>query len=106
MTISSKPSSACAESTFPIERPVEDAWTDFLGWRVNYEAAAYALAWATDAPPALWSGPRRHEIESDRPPSAADGRNEQACKCRETQRESLTLSRLGRRQRKVVGNPT
>ncbi len=48
---------------FPIERPLEDAWTDFLGWRVNYEAAAYALAWATDAPPALWSGPRRHEIE-------------------------------------------
>ena len=48
---------------FPIERPLADAWTDFLGWRVNYEAAAYALALATDAPPALWSGPRRHEIE-------------------------------------------
>jgi len=48
---------------FPIERPLEDAWTDFLGWRVNYEAAAYALALATDAPPALWSGPRRHEIK-------------------------------------------
>ncbi|MGA8372294.1 MAG: hypothetical protein WB765_19330, partial [Acidimicrobiales bacterium] len=47
---------------YPIERPLEDAWTDFLGWRVNYEAAAYALAWTTDAPPALWSGPRRHEI--------------------------------------------
>ncbi len=48
---------------FPVERPVEDAWKDFLGWRVNYEAAAYALAWATDAPPALWSGPRRQEIK-------------------------------------------
>jgi hypothetical protein len=48
---------------FPVERPVEDAWEDFLGWRVNYEAAAYALALATDAPPALWSGPRRHEME-------------------------------------------
>ncbi len=48
---------------FPVERPVEDAWADFLGWRVNYEAAAYALAWAADAPPALWSGPRRHEVE-------------------------------------------
>ena len=47
---------------YPIDRPLEDAWTDFLGWRVNYEAAAYALAWTTDAPPALWSGPRRHEI--------------------------------------------
>lgn len=48
---------------FPIERPLEDAWMDFLGWRVNYEAAAYALALAIDAPPALWSGPRRHDIE-------------------------------------------
>lgn len=44
---------------FPIQRPLEDAWIDFSGWRVNYEAAAYALAWAADAPPALWSGPRR-----------------------------------------------
>ena len=52
---------------FPVERPVEDAWADFLGWRVNYEAAAYALAWATDAPPALWSGPRRHEVETIAP---------------------------------------
>jgi hypothetical protein len=48
---------------FPIQRPIEDAWIDFSGWRVNYEAAAYALAWATDAPPALWSGPRRHGME-------------------------------------------
>ena len=48
---------------FPIQRPMEDAWIDFVGWRVNYEAAAYALAWATDAPPALWSGPRRSGIE-------------------------------------------
>jgi hypothetical protein len=52
---------------FQVERPVEDVWTDFVGWRVNYEAAAYALAFATDAPPALWSGPRRHEIESMAP---------------------------------------
>jgi hypothetical protein len=50
------------EVDFPIHRPLEDAWIEFLGWRVNYEAAAYALAWAIDAPPALWSGPRRHEV--------------------------------------------
>jgi hypothetical protein len=49
---------------FPLERPDEDAWLDFLGWRVNYEAAAYAIARAIDAPPALWSGPRRHPIAS------------------------------------------
>ena len=52
---------------FPIGRPMEEAWLDFLGWRVNYEAAAYALAWAVDAPPALWSGPRRNEIETIAP---------------------------------------
>jgi hypothetical protein len=31
----------------------------FVGWRVNYERAAYAVAEAIDAVPALWSGPRR-----------------------------------------------
>lgn len=45
---------------FPIERDPEDAWLDFIGWRVNYEPAAYALAFAVDAVPAPWSGPRRH----------------------------------------------
>jgi hypothetical protein len=49
------------EVDYPIERQVVDAWVDFSGWRVNYEAAAYALASVTDAPPALWSGPRRLE---------------------------------------------
>jgi hypothetical protein len=45
---------------FPIERKPADAWPDFLGWRVNYEQAAYQVARAVDAVPALWSGPRRH----------------------------------------------
>jgi hypothetical protein len=48
------------EVDFPIERDPEEAWTDFVGWRVNYERAAYAVAAAVDAAPALWSGPRRH----------------------------------------------
>src|SRR5262249_6807754 len=43
----------------PIERDPAEAWPDFVGWRVNYEPAAYALADALDAVPALWSGPRR-----------------------------------------------
>jgi hypothetical protein len=47
---------------FPLERSSEEMWLDFVGWRVNYEAAAYAIARAVDAPPALWSGPRRHPI--------------------------------------------
>jgi hypothetical protein len=47
------------ELDFPIERQPEDAWPEFVGWRLNYEQAAYALAAAVDAVPALWSGPRR-----------------------------------------------
>ncbi len=57
---------------FPIEREPEEAWPDFVGWRVNYERAAYAVALAVDAVPALWSGPRRRPtaaIPPIRPPS-------------------------------------
>src|SRR6266516_5593010 len=31
---------------FPIERDPADAWPDFVGWRVNYEPAAYTVAYA------------------------------------------------------------
>jgi hypothetical protein len=44
---------------FPIERDPAEAWPHFVGWRLNYEQAAYALAFAVDAVPAPWSGPRR-----------------------------------------------
>jgi len=47
---------------FPIEREPEEAWPDFVGWRVNYEQAAFAVAAAVDAVPALWSGPRRRAV--------------------------------------------
>ncbi len=40
------------------ERDPEQAWAHFKGWRVNYEAAAYALAAKLDVVPAVWSGPR------------------------------------------------
>ncbi len=56
---------------FPIDRTPEEAWPDFVGWRVNYEQAAYAIARAVDAVPAMWSGPRRHPdpvIPPGRPP--------------------------------------
>ena len=51
------------EVDFPIEREPEAAWPHFVGWRVNYEQAAYAIAAELDAVPALWSGPRRHPVE-------------------------------------------
>jgi hypothetical protein len=44
---------------FPIERTPDEAWPHFQGWRVNYESIAYRLAYAIDAVPAAWSGPRR-----------------------------------------------
>jgi hypothetical protein len=44
---------------YAMERSPEEAWVHFRGWRVNYEAIAYALAELVDAVPALWSGPRR-----------------------------------------------
>jgi hypothetical protein len=56
---------------FPIERDPAEAWPDFVGWRVNYERAAYAVAYAVSSVPALWSGPRRHpmpQIPPVRPP--------------------------------------
>jgi hypothetical protein len=45
---------------FPIERDPVDAWPDFVGWRLNYEQAAYSVAETLDVVPALWSGPRRN----------------------------------------------
>jgi hypothetical protein len=49
-----------ADAGFPLERTAEESWPDFVGWRVNYEPAAYRLADQLLAPPAPWSGPRRH----------------------------------------------
>lgn len=59
---------------FPIDRPLDEAWREFLGWRVNYEAAAYAIAMRIDAPPALWSGARRHAAEHIPPLRPPPGR--------------------------------
>lgn len=47
------------ELGYPAEVSAEEAWPHFRGWRVNYESVAYALAYAVDAPPAMWSGSRR-----------------------------------------------
>ena len=48
-----------AAAGYAMARSAEDAWPHFRGWRVNYEAAAYALAERIDAPPAAWTGTRR-----------------------------------------------
>jgi hypothetical protein len=62
------------EVDFPIERTPAEAWPDFVGWRVNYEQAAYAVAAAVYAVPALWSGPRRHPTKPMEPIRPGRGR--------------------------------
>lgn len=66
--------------SYPLEVTAEQAWPDFHGWRVNYEALAYALADLVVAPPGPWSGPRDHlpgmAIVPERPPNR-DPRNPQ-----------------------------
>jgi hypothetical protein len=52
------------EVGFVMEREPDEAWRHFAGWRVNYESIAYRLAWAIDAVPARWSGPRRGGIST------------------------------------------
>jgi hypothetical protein len=68
---------ALRDAGFPMERTAEAAWPDFVGWRVNYEDAAYRLADRLTAPPAPWSGPRRHlrsgPVAPRRPPQRAPG---------------------------------
>jgi hypothetical protein len=49
---------------FPVERPRQEAWRHFRGWRVNYETAAYLLADRVMAVPAPWSG-ERHGLEPE-----------------------------------------
>jgi len=62
------------EVKFPIEREPAQAWPDFVGWRVNYERAAYAVADAVYAAPAKWSGPRRGRTEPIEPIRPGRGR--------------------------------
>lgn len=59
------------EVGFEMERTAEEAWADFRGWRVNYEAIAYELMERVVAPPGPWSGDRSRlrgvTIEPQRP---------------------------------------
>jgi hypothetical protein len=61
-------------TTFPVERTPEEAWPDFRGWRVNYEAVAYALADRLDAVRGPWTGTRRTGDEPVTPVRPADRR--------------------------------
>ena len=90
-----RPSPGWHEVGFPITREAADAWPDFVGWRVNYESAAYQIAAAIDAVPALWSGPRRHamaEIAPRRPPSGRQRHAERRSRHRRIYDPSLIVA--------------
>jgi hypothetical protein len=42
----------------PMKTDEDQAWRDFSGWRVNYDAALVGLCQAVHAPPAKWSSDR------------------------------------------------
>lgn len=46
------------DAGLPVKTDREQAWRDFAGWRVNYDALLLALARLTLAPPAPWTGDR------------------------------------------------
>ncbi len=45
-------------SGVPLKADRDQAWSDFAGWRVNYDRVLCALTWLTMAPPSPWSGAR------------------------------------------------
>jgi hypothetical protein len=47
-----------AASGIPVKADREQAWRDFAGWRVNYDAALLAICELCAAPPAPWSSDR------------------------------------------------
>ncbi len=46
------------EEGVPLKTDLDQAWRDFSGWRVNYDAVLLSLAAMTYAPQALWSADR------------------------------------------------
>ena len=79
-----------------MQRSAANSWIHFRGWRVNYEAIAYGIADAVNAPPALWAGPRRNlpprlqppERPPHREPSAEMQRIRKLTEKRRSSRES------------------
>jgi hypothetical protein len=63
----------------------DDAWPHFRGWRVSYEAPAYAIAHLLNLPPAPWSGPRRSAYSSALPPTRPPHRAPDGSKIRALQ---------------------
>ena len=93
-----------AATGFAMERTAEEAWPDFRGWRVNYETLAYRLADRLVAPPAQWSGPRRHlrtgAVAPRRPPQRRPGDGSDL----PYERPAVVIRASGRRRRPAPGD--
>jgi hypothetical protein len=53
----------------PIQANREQAWRDFVGWRVNYDLQLLALARLTMAPYAPWITDRVYHAQGEQPPA-------------------------------------
>lgn len=60
------------KSGFPIDRDLDEAWTQFTAARSRYEYAAYAICEILQAPPAPWSGQRTFTAPTVWPHRALD----------------------------------
>ena len=93
-----------AATGFAMERTAEEAWPDFRGWRVNYETLAYRLADRLVAPPAPWSGPRRHlrtgTVAPRRPPQRRPGGGSEL----HYERPAVVIRGSGRGRRSAPGD--
>jgi hypothetical protein len=56
------------EAGVPLKPDLDQAWVDFNGWRVNYDAVLVGLAGLTVAPYALWSSDRSLLSRTRMPP--------------------------------------
>ena len=54
-------------SGVPLKPDREQAWRDFNGWRVNYDAVLVALARLTMSPPSWWDRPMVSAYATDEP---------------------------------------
>jgi hypothetical protein len=62
---------ACRElaaAGVPLKPERDQAWIDFNGWRVNYDAVLVELAELTKAPYAMWSSDRSLRLRPRLPP--------------------------------------
>jgi ABC-type multidrug transport system fused ATPase/permease subunit len=57
-----------ADAGVPLKPDLDQAWTDFNGWRVNYDAVLLGLAALTMAPYAMWSSDRSLRVRYRMPP--------------------------------------